>query len=105
MRKTKFYWDSSCFISYLSSSNSGEAARAGICEDILNHAKNGDVEIWTSVWTIVETTRPKSPTSNSFPLPEWAELLHPSASAEFERIWQYYKRNTAPARVLSDEIT
>jgi predicted nucleic acid-binding protein len=112
MAPQKVYWDTSCFISYLSGTHPDELARALICEDILQHAKNDEIEIWTSVWTIVETIRPRTVCPPS-PLPLWAELLkgkdqkgnliHPEASSEFENIWTYYKRNTVPSRLLSED--
>ncbi len=111
MAPRKVYWDTSCFISYLSGTHPDEVARALICEDILKHARNDEIEIWTSVWTIVETIRPKAP-FQPFPVPLWAELLkgtdkdgnaiHPEAPGEFEKIWTYYKRNTLPTRHLSE---
>jgi predicted nucleic acid-binding protein len=114
MAPKKVYWDTSCFISYLSSTHPDEVARALICEDILKHARNDQIEIWTSVWTIVETIRPKTIYQPS-PVPLWAELLngkdekgnaiHPEATGEFEKIWNYYKRNTLPTRLLSEDQT
>jgi predicted nucleic acid-binding protein len=107
----KVYWDTSCFISFLSSTHPEERQRADVCQDVLNHARNDKIEIWTSVWTIVETLRPKTP-YQSVPLPLWAELLkstdkngnliHPSAHMDFERVWTYFQRNSAPSRKLSD---
>lgn len=61
----KIYWDSSCFICFL---NPAERTRREICEDILHHAQNGGVEIWTSTWTIVEVIRPKKPGSQALKL-------------------------------------
>jgi len=63
----RFYWDSSCFICFL---NKDEAARRVVCEDVLRHARNGAVEVWTSTWTIVEVIRPRR--HGSAPLPQWA---------------------------------
>jgi hypothetical protein len=111
MAPKKVYWDTSCFISYLSGIHPDEVTRSLICEDVLKHARNDDIEIWTSVYTIVETIRPKAVYQPS-PSPLWAELLnakdqkgniiHPEASGEFEKIWNYYKRNTVPGRLLSE---
>lgn len=112
MTPKKVYWDTSCFISFLSDTHPNEVARAKVCEDVLQHARNDEIEIWTSVWTIVETVRPKVSMTPA-PLPLWAELLngkddkgaviHPAASGEFEKIWAYYKKNTLPTRHLSDD--
>ncbi len=95
----KLYWDSSCFICFLDGS---EEERRLICEDILQHANDGDVEIWYSVWVIVEVVRPKKP-GNS-PLPEWAAKAIasvPEAQAPLEELWRRYQRS-APTRKLSD---
>ncbi len=114
MAPKKVYWDTSCFISYLSGTHPEEYARSLICEDVLKHARNDQVEIWTSVYTIVETIRPKTNYQPS-PVPLWAELLkakdeegnviHPKASTEFDKIWDHYKRNTLPTRLLSEDQT
>jgi predicted nucleic acid-binding protein len=105
----RYYWDTSCFISYLSSN---EWERHGICMDVLKHAREGTVEIYTSCWTLVETIRPRD---KYIPhaLPVWAKALdhtdkdgtviYPDAKAELEMIWNYYKRNTMPSRLLSVE--
>lgn len=53
---TQVYWDTSCFLCFL---NRAEEERRKICEDILYHAQNGSVRLWTSTWTIVEVVRPK----------------------------------------------
>jgi predicted nucleic acid-binding protein len=112
MAPKKVYWDTSCFISYLSGTRPEEVARSLICEDILKHARNDEVEIWTSVYTIVETIRPKSAYQPS-PAPLWAELLntkdkdgkilHPEAASEFDKIWNYYKKSTLPTRLLAED--
>ncbi len=112
MTPSKVYWDTTCFISYLSSTHPEEILRADICIDLLNHARNDGIEIWTSVWTIAETIRPKAIYEPS-PLPEWAsllkntdskgDLLYPKAHGQFEDIWKYYKKNTLATRMLSDE--
>jgi predicted nucleic acid-binding protein len=110
MVKERLYWDSSCFISYLSASHPDEIRRAEICKDILKHAQNDDVEIWTSVWSIVETIRPKEK-YQAQPLPKWSILLDarnkdgslqfPTALAQLEKIWNYYHRHTLPSRRIS----
>src|SRR5438045_4796483 len=53
--KPRVYWDSSCFICFL---NKTEADRRKICEDVLYHAQDRKIELWTSIWTIVEVVRP-----------------------------------------------
>ncbi len=108
----KIYWDTSCFISYLSGDHEDEKSRSEICKDVLKHARDGSIEIWTSVWTIVETIRPKERYQPSSP-PPWAVLLntpdekgnlpYPRALGEFDQIWNYYKKNTLPARLLTEQ--
>lgn len=110
MPMPKVYWDTSCFISFLSNTHPDEKARAEICQDVLDHARNQDLQIWTSVWTIVETIRPKElyvPKA----LPPWSvaldvtdksgALIYPKAKKHLETIWEYYHRNTVPTRQLS----
>lgn len=110
--EAKVYWDTSCFISYLSSTHPEEQRRAEICQDILNHAKDDRIQIWTSVWTIVETLRPKV-LPEVFALPEWAHLLsakdekgallYPKAASELETMWAWYKRQTRPSHLLTPD--
>ena len=103
----RFYWDTSCFISYISFDN--ERHRHSICADMLDHARAGDIEIWTSCWTLVETIRPRDKYVPQ-PLPDWSKALeatdpegaklYPTAEAELRSIWDFYKRNTMPSRLL-----
>jgi predicted nucleic acid-binding protein len=103
----RFYWDSSCFVGYLSANT--EWQRHSICLDVLDHARAGNVEIWTSCWTLVETMRPRDRYSPQ-PLPDWSRALratddkgnqlYPNAEAELQALWDFYKRNTMPSRIL-----
>jgi predicted nucleic acid-binding protein len=104
----RYYWDTSCFISLLSSDT--EWQRHSICIDVLDHARAGDIEIWTSCWTIVETVRPRNRYIPE-PLPSWSKAfkvsrkgvpVYPTAEAEVQAIWDFYKRNTMPSRLLSE---
>lgn len=107
---SRIYWDASCFISLL---NAKEEDRAGVCKDVLNHAKAGSIEIWTSTFTIAEVIGPRR-VFVSKDLPEWAEelrktdkdgaFLYPDAYTQLERIWSYYHRHTAPRKALAPEI-
>ena len=54
--KKRLYWDTSVFLCFL---NEAEEERRDICQDILDHAKDGDVEIITSMYSLVEVIRPK----------------------------------------------
>lgn len=99
-RKKRIYWDSSCFICFL---NSDEAERGYICEDILNDANAGKVELWISTWVIVEVIRPKQP--GDAPLPEWAKKAIkavPEVLLPLEELWKRYQRNN-PSQKLTDE--
>lgn len=112
MAKRKLYWDTSCFISLISGDEDSEWQRAVICQDVLKHAKDETVELWTSVWSIAENVRPKDK-AKTFSLPPWAALLSqadttgvipfPNAALEFENIWRFWKRNTMPSRHLTDD--
>jgi predicted nucleic acid-binding protein len=106
----RYYWDTSCFISYLSSNQ--EWNRHGICLDVLKHAREGTIDIYTSCWTLVETIKPRDKYIPEA-LPEWSKAIeqtdkdgkpiYPDAKVQLERIWAYYKRNTMPSRLLSQE--
>lgn len=52
----RLYWDTGLFICFL---NKKEIERRNICQDILKHARDGGVEIYTSMWTMVEVIKPK----------------------------------------------
>lgn len=52
----RLYWDTSVFLCFLSEE---EHERRRICEDILQHARDGQLELITSMYTIVEVIRPK----------------------------------------------
>jgi predicted nucleic acid-binding protein len=104
----KIYWDSSCFICFL---NKGalEAGRRTICEDVLRHARNGDVQIWTSTWTIVEVIRPKR--QGSQPLPGWGSTAiaavrnnFPSAPEQIETLWKRYQSNDPAIKLTPEQI-
>lgn len=104
------YWDTSCFISLLSADI--EPDRAGICIDVLNHAKDDRIKIWTSCWTIVETIRPREPFVAKA-LPNWAvcldqtdkdgKAIYPGSRTELEKIWEYFHRNTRSTRILEPD--
>lgn len=98
----KLYWDSSCFICFL---NSEEARRSHICDDILKHASIGDVEIWISMWVIVEVIRPKI--SVAAPLPEWANKAIkavPEANQQLNELWNRYQRKKSVTKLSTQEI-
>ncbi len=98
----KLYWDSSCFICFL---NKDEKARRLICEDILQRASAGDVEIWYSMWVIVEVVRPKKP--GNAPLPEWAMKAVkavPESKAPLEELWKRYQRSSPTQKLTAKQV-
>ena len=56
---SRITWDSSCFIAFIS----GEQGRSEICGAVLNAAERGEVELYTSYMSLVETV--KVPTAES----------------------------------------
>lgn len=100
MSKRKVYWDTTCFICFL---NRKEEERRLICQDVMYAAKNGDIEIWTSTFTIAEVIRPRRSNPPVPPLPEWAteaSTSSPAVARQIENIWAYYSKNTAPYEKL-----
>lgn len=51
----KIYWDSTAFICFLGKI---EGERRKICEDVLYHARDGKVNLYTSTFTVAEVIRP-----------------------------------------------
>lgn len=56
-RLNRIYWDSTAFLCFL---KQHEGERRGICEDILYHARDGKVHLFTSTFTITEVIRPRN---------------------------------------------
>lgn len=56
-RLNRIYWDSTAFLCFL---KQHEGERRGICEDILHHARDGKVNLFTSTFTITEVIRPRN---------------------------------------------
>ncbi len=101
--RKKIYWDTSCFICLLN--RNAEKQRRAVCEDIVRHAQLGEFDIWTSMWTIVETIRPKKQYGAIPALSAWAlkaVAAAPEGKGEFQNLWDYFYRNTnAPADKLN----
>ncbi len=106
MSNRKVYWDTTCFICFL---NKKEEERRLICQDVLYKAKDGEIEIWTSTFTIAEVIRPRRANPTIPPLPEWAikaiaafpEAERPAINRQIAEIWEYYNKNTAPYEKLT----
>lgn len=103
----KLYWDSSCFICFL---NADEERRRIICQDILDHARNRGVELWTSTWTIAEVIRPRR--HGAAPLPLWAiraiatlKKEFPAIEEELPRLWNRYQSSDPMKKLTSEEIS
>jgi len=98
----KIYWDTSCFLCFL---NPVEIDRRLICEDVLRHANLGDIEIWISVWAIIEVIRPKKP--GNAPLPPWATkaiAAVPEAREPLEDLWRRFQRASPSQKLTDDQI-
>jgi predicted nucleic acid-binding protein len=93
----KKYWDSSLFICFL---NSDEDERRKICQDNLEHAKDGNIVIITSVWTIVEVIRPRRQSLPS------AEKLTPDQIAKIQTMfeWDWIKKIQVDERVAKKAV-
>lgn len=112
MSKRKVYWDTTCFICFL---NRKEEERRLICQDVLWHAQRGDIEIWTSNFTIAEVIRPRRMQPTVPSLPNWAtkplsltkelEIVHlfTSAKTQIAELWEYWHKNTAPYEKLTKD--
>jgi hypothetical protein len=103
MSKRKVYWDTTCFICFL---NRKEESRRLICQDVLVHARDGEIEIWTSTFTIAEVIRPRRANPPIPPLPRWALKtveLFPTSTDHINEIWSFYSKNTAPYEKLTKE--
>jgi|HubBroStandDraft_5_1064220.scaffolds.fasta_scaffold61923_2 predicted nucleic acid-binding protein len=69
------YWDTTVFLSFL---RKHEVERRKICEDILYHARDGQVSLYTSTFTIIEVIRPSG-----------ARPLAPGEVAEVQAMFQW----------------
>ncbi|HTV59805.1 MAG TPA: PIN domain-containing protein [Verrucomicrobiae bacterium] len=76
----RIYWDSTAFICFL---RKYEGERRGICEDILYHARGGQVSLFTSTFTITEVIRPRNGDVKG------ARHLTPEEISEIEEMFQW----------------
>ena len=107
--KPKLYWDTSCFIAFISGSHPEEAYRTPVCVDVLENAEKGVIELWTSVFTIAEVIRRKLPLPKSKPLPRCTKVVQdkaPEALPRIQELWDFQCRKSAGTRALAaDEIS
>lgn len=99
----KVYWDTGCFICFL---NRKEEQRRLICQDVLIHAEQGSIEIWTSTLTIAEVIRPRRMMPTIPALLDWTNKaieLFPKSKNQITEIWEYYHKNTAPYETLTKD--
>jgi len=54
-KQRAIYWDTSVFLCFL---RKHESERRAICEDILRHAHDGKVSLYTSSFTVTEVIKP-----------------------------------------------
>ncbi len=104
--RRKLYWDSNCFIAYISSAHPSEAQRALICVDVLENAQRNTVEVWTSVFSIAEVIRRKLPPSKTKPLPRWTKTIQekaPETLPRLQELWDFHTRKTAGTKALKPE--
>lgn len=73
----KVYWDSNVWLGYIND----EADKAERCRYVLNEARLGNYEIWTSALTLAEVFKAASEKGQPFPLPTNGDI-------EFERFVQ-----------------
>jgi len=93
----KKYWDSGLFICFL---NDDEDERRKICEDNFQHAKDGNLLIFTSYWTEVEVIRPRK---KSLP---FSEKLTPLQISRIQKMfeWEWIKKIQVDERVIKKAI-
>ena len=88
----RIYWDSSCFLCFL---NKQEVERRNTCEDILYHARDRDIVLHTSTYTIAEVIRPKSKSLRG------AQKLSPEEIQKIDAMfrWTWLKKIDVDQRV------
>lgn len=96
-KKKRLYWDTSCFICFL---NKNEKSRRAICENILKNAKERNVTLYTSSFTIAEVINPRR---SSIPNPK------PLTSPQITKIqamfkWPWLKKMDVDQRVAQKAV-
>jgi predicted nucleic acid-binding protein len=76
----KIYWDSTAFICFLKRT---EGERRRVCEDVLYHARDGSVQLFTSTFTLAEVIRPQILDSVG------TRLISPEEIAEIQGMFQW----------------
>jgi predicted nucleic acid-binding protein len=93
----KVYWDTGLFLCFL---NKDEEERRQVCEDNLQYAENGELIIYTSVWTIVEVVQPRKkslPSSQKLTAEQIAKIQQ-----MFE--WDWLKKIQVDERVARKSV-
>ena len=96
-KQRAIYWDTSVFLCFL---RKNESERRAICEDILRHARDGKVSLYTSSFTVTEVIKPlRMETTGPRPL----------SSDEVEDLqgmfhWPWLKKIALDHRVAQDAV-
>jgi predicted nucleic acid-binding protein len=96
-KQRAIYWDTSVFLCFL---RKHESERRAICEDILRHAHDGKVSLYTSSFTVTEVIKPlRMETTGPRPL----------SSDEVEDLqgmfhWPWLKKIALDHRVAQDAV-
>ena len=77
---SRIYWDSTAFICFLRKT---ETDRRTICEDVLYHARDGKVQLFTSTFTVAEVIRPHIGDGMN------TRLISPEEIAEIQAMFQW----------------
>jgi predicted nucleic acid-binding protein len=96
-RLNRIYWDSTAFLCFL---KQHEGERRGICEDILYHARDGKVNLYTSTFTITEVIRPRNGDVKG------ARMLTPEEIGDMEGMfqWPWLKKIDVDQRVARKAV-
>jgi predicted nucleic acid-binding protein len=66
----KVYWDSNCWLGFIND----EPGKAERCRHVLNEARLGAFEIWTSALTLAEVFKVTGEKKQTFPLPHNTDI-------------------------------
>jgi len=93
----RIYWDSTAFVCFL---REHEGERRSICEDILYHARDQKIELFTSTFTITEVIRPRNASIRG------GRSLTPEELSEIEAMfqWPWIKKIDVDMRVARKAV-